>query len=280
MVKLSLRFDQAMPRRRFVLLAGLGSLATVSGLLASCAERDADDDDDDIEDAAATDDDPEPESDDEPDEDDEEVVDPDDDDEVGDDVPDDDADADVDNAEDDIDEIPEDFEPFDTPELDLETREAQLGEQVVTAEPWDNTWVGEVTDSWFIGITVADAYGSDPRETTVYLCDNDRGIVLNGEFPADEDTTSLSNDEAEVELTLIDDEITGTVSINGQDPESFDAEAATDDAGVYVAATEVDEVEVAARWIVLADGRQRGTSVCCAMGPGGIVVCWPCQHQR
>ena len=177
-------------------------------------------------------------------------------------------------------EILEDFEPFDTAELDLETREAQLGDQIVTAEPWDNTWVGEVTDAWFIGIMVADAYGSDPREVTVYLCDNERGIVLNGELPADEDTTTLSNDEAEVELTLIDDEITGTVSINGQDPEPFDADAATDDAGVYVATTEVEEVEVAARWIVLADGRQRGTSICCAVGPRGIVVCWSCQQRR
>jgi hypothetical protein len=261
-----IQLHQAMPRRRFVKVAGIGSLATISGLLASCNAQRADDD----EPEAATDDVAEA---DEPDDDDEPV---DDEDEV---AAEDEAD-DVAEVDDEFAEVRENFEPFDAQELDLETLEVEFPNGPTTAEPWDNTWVGQVSDDLFIGIRIADAYGDAPREVTAYLCDNDFWAVLDGELVDDAAALSDEDDETEVNLELIDDEITGSVSLAGQSPMDFSAEPASGDAGVYVAATEIDEVEVTGRWIVLEDGQQRGTEICCSFACcPPIGACWPCREQ-
>lgn len=165
-------------------------------------------------------------------------------------------------------EVPDDFEPFETPELDLATLEVEIPDGTMEAQSWDNTWVGEVTDDLFIGIRVAEEYGDEPREVTVYLCDDVVSIILDGELEDDEAT--LSGDDAEVSLELVDNEITGTVTLTDGEPASFTAEPATDDAGVYVAQMDVEDGEIIGRWIVLEDGQQRGVTTCC------LPVCFPC----
>ena len=272
--KLRMKLERAMPRRRFVQVAGIGSLATISGLLAACTTQRADDDEPEAEAEAATDDAPEV---DDVDDEDEPVDEPDDD---GDDTA--DVEDEVDDAaeadDDPFADVRENFEPFDQQELDLETLEVEFPDGPTTAEPWDNTWVGQVTDDLFIGIRIADAYGDDPREVTAYLCDNDFWAVLDGELV--DDAATLSDEDTEVSLELIDDEITGSVTLAGQGPIDFSAEPASGDAGVYVAATELDEVEVTGRWIVLEDGQQRGTEICCSFACcPPIGACWPCREQ-
>ncbi len=270
--KLRVHLLKAMPRRRFVHVAGIGSLATISGLLAACTTQRADDDDEPeaaIDDAAEVDD---------PDDDDEPVDEPDDDeDEV---AAGNEAD-DVAEADDDpFAEVRENFEPFDAQELDLETLEVEFPNGPTTAEPWDNTWVGQVTDDLFIGIRITDAYGDAPREVTAYLCDNDFWAVLDGELVDDAAALSDEDKDTDVNLELIDDEITGSVTLAGQSTMDFSAEPASGDAGVYVAATEIDEVEVTGRWIVLEDGQQRGTEICCSFACcPPIGACWPCREQ-
>ncbi len=230
---------QPMRRRRFLQLAGIGSLA--SGLLAACSPERTDGDEPDAD--GATDD---------------ELA----------------AEADDDLLAD----VRENFEPFDSQELDLETLEVEFPNGPTAAEPWDNTWVGQVTDDLFIGIRIADPNGDAPREVTAYLCDNEFWAVLDGELV--DDAATLSDEGTVVGLELIGDEVTGSVTLADQNPIDFSAEPATGDAGVYVASTELDEVEVTGRWIVLKDGQQRGTEICCSFACcPPIGACWPCREQ-
>jgi hypothetical protein len=175
-------------------------------------------------------------------------------------------------------ELPDEFEPFELSELDLDTLQGEIPDATLDAQPWNNTWVGEVTEDLFIGLQIAEEYGNDPREVTAYLCDNDIQIVLEGDLAETE--ASLANDEAELDLELIDGEVTGTVTLADQEPITFSAEEATGDGGVYVAEHAIGDMEVAARWIVLPDGRQRGGSFCrvCTPPPNSRCGWVPCYH--
>ncbi len=267
----SLLTGSQLNRRRLVTVGlGLAGSMSAGSLLAACQARDADDDD------------PVEETEDEPvgdDGDDVEVEDSDDEDiEAA--EPDDGTDPGVREVEIDGEavEISSDFEPFDAQELNLETLEVEFPDGPVQAQPWENTWVGQVTDDLFIGIRVADAYGDEPRDVTAYLCDNDLWVLLDGELV--DGAGTLSDEDTEVELELVDEQITGTVTLAREDPVDFTASPADGDAGVYIAATEINEVEVTGRWIVLEDGQQRGTEICCTGGCcPPIVVCWPCREQ-
>jgi hypothetical protein len=254
-----------MNRRSFVL--GAGAVLTTS-LLAGCttATTDDDADADDIDQSAAASDEPV---------DDQEADDPgDDDQEPGPGDESDDADA-TESPEDSF-ELPDDFEPFDTPEIDLETLSAELPDETMDVEPWANTWVGEVTEDLFIGIRIADSYGDSPREVSVYMCDGEDFAMADGELVEGE--ASLSGEDVEVEFTLVDDEITGTVTLEGAEQVDFSAYPATDDAGVYVGVSERDELVMTGRWVVLPDGRQRGILFCC---PIVTHLCpYPCGMQR
>jgi hypothetical protein len=76
----------------------------------------------------------------------------------------------------------------------------------------------------------------------------------------------------------MDGEFIGTVTLPDQEPIAFTAEEANDSAGLYIAEHEIDEVEMTGRWVVLADGSQRGFILCCLIieHPG----CIPCRSQN
>jgi hypothetical protein len=232
-----------LSRRGFVKAAAVGVMATMSGLLAACETDDDEPDVDPVDDTADTA-------------------------EVG-------ADADDDFT------VPhEGFEPFDAPELDLDTLQAEIPGETLQAERYDHAYVGEVTSDLFIGVSLAGGYAmQSQQDVTAYLCDGDEiSIYLTGTLNAQEAT--LVSDEADVEFSVANGEIAGTVTMAGEDPVTFTAAEATDDAGMYVAGTEIEEVEVTSRWIVLPDGRQRGVPICCVVFPSGGWSCWPCPIER
>lgn len=240
--------------------AGLAGATSIASFVAACSDDASDDD------VAAEDDeeDPEPETEETADDSDDEV---------------DDQDPSEVTLEDAIDELPEDFEPPDTVELDVDTLEADVASQTVEAEPYDNVYVGEVTEDLFIGVALGGGYPQGSDEVAVYLCDNELSIYLTDELDQNDEGT-LSNDEAEVEFALEDGELIGSVTLAGEDPMSFTAVEAAGDAGMYAAEVEVENVEVTPRWIVLADGRQRGNSVCCVTTPSGHTACFPCYSMK
>ncbi len=174
---------------------------------------------------------------------------------------------------------PDDFDPFETSELNLETLEAEIPSGTLQAEPLENTYVGEVTDELFVGISFTEDDTGQPDEIAAYLCDgNEIAIWLVGEYEVG--GVTLAGEEDEVKLAMVDDEFLGAASLADEESVPFLAAEATGDGGLYQAVAEVDEVEVTARWIVLSDGRQRGTSICCTGGCcPPIVVCWPCREQ-
>ena len=174
---------------------------------------------------------------------------------------------------------PDDFDPFETSELNLETLEAEIPSGTLQAEPLENTYVGEVTDELFVGISFTEDDTGQPDEIAAYLCDgNEIAIWLVGEYEVG--CVTLVGEEDEVKLAMVDDEFLGAASLADEESVPFLAAEATGDGGLYQAVAEVDEVEVTARWIVLSDGRQRGTSICCTGGCcPPIVVCWPCREQ-
>lgn len=169
-------------------------------------------------------------------------------------------------------QLPDGVEPFDLPALDLDTLEAEIPDGTLVAEPWDSAWVGEVTDDLFIGIRV------DGDEVVAYLCDDDIQIILNGTLTDGEAT--LSDDGDQVAMAFEGDLIAGEVALEGAEPETFTAERATGEAGVYAAQHALADVEVTARWVVLDDGRQRGRAICCFQTPEGRRVCINCPHPR
>lgn len=178
----------------------------------------------------------------------------------------------------DAEEAFQDIESFEVSELNLQTLTAETPDETLEAQAWANTWVGEVTDDLFIGIRIQNPEGDRPREVTAYLCDDDFWKILEGEM--DEDQAALSDDGTEVEFTLVEDEISGTVSLSADEPIQFSAHPASDDAGVYIAGTEIEDVEVTARWIVQEDGRQRGVAICCEWPPTGTgpPICRHCKQ--
>lgn len=136
----------------------------------------------------------------------------------------------IDAADDHAESAFENLESFETSELDLETLTAEIPDETLEAQAWESTWVGEVTDDLFVGIRILDAYGDEPREVTAYLCDDDLWILMSGEM--EDDHARLGGDDAEIDFTLVDDEVIGTVTLAGQDPVEFEAYGVTGDAGV------------------------------------------------
>lgn len=129
------------------------------------------------------------------------------------------------------------------------------------AEQWAGTVTG--TDSYISVFTL------DNGETGAYLADGDEIAVL-ALGTLEEGALDLeSEDGTTVTGTAEGDAASGTVTLNGKDYE-FEAAAATGDAGWYRARAEVDGEPVAAGYIVLADGSQRG-----AVRKGDEVVAAP-----
>lgn len=150
------------------------------------------------------------------------------------------------------------------PELDLKTLRADTPAGTVEAErTWENTYVGAVDEDLYISVSFSEnADTGEPREVTVYLCDGEIGEYLTGEVGAG--TNTLEGEVFDVELSLVDDAVTGMVIQDGEEPQPFTANKASGDAGLYTAEFTFEGDEYRAQWIVLPDGSQRG------------VVCWPC----
>ena len=153
-----------------------------------------------------------------------------------------------------------------TPELDLASLEAASHDRTFVAEAYANTYVGEITDDLLIGVSLDSRYADQAEGVSVYLCDSeDVSVYLWGDI--EDGSATLAEDDVEVDLTVGDDGITGTVLLDGEE-KSFSASAATGDAGMYVATDSAGDVDLEVRWVVADDGRQRGRIICC----------WPTSH--
>jgi hypothetical protein len=163
------------------------------------------------------------------------------------------------------------------PDLDLVSMEADALDRTFEAEAYANTYVGEVTDDLFIGISLDSMYADQANGISVYTCDSDDiSIYLTGEI--EDGSSTLSDDSVEIDLTVADDEITGTVTVGSEDPQSFTATRPTDEGGLYHAMRIEGDVEILVRWIVLDDGRQRGDFICCPRPQPGSTQCWCCLY--
>jgi hypothetical protein len=151
------------------------------------------------------------------------------------------------------------------------------------------TYAGAISDDLFIGIALA----TDPDEEVqqqavmVYLCNgNELSVWLADEFAGQEVT--LARGDISVTLTIAENEISGTVSMDGVssqsltaarsatvslanvEPDLFTAERGTGDAGLYRAEATIDGMDYIGGWIILNDGRQLG-----AVTVDGVVVANP-----
>lgn len=165
------------------------------------------------------------------------------------------------------------------PDLDLVSMEADALDRTFEADAYDNTYVGEVTDDMFISVSLDSRYTNQAEGVSVYVCDSDDvSVYMTGEI--EDGNIAISEDSVDVDLNLADDEVTGTVTVNGGDPQSVTATQATGDAGLYQAAEMDGDVEILMRWIVLEDGRQRGDWICCPKPTGGSTQCWCCVYIK
>lgn len=120
-------------------------------------------------------------------------------------------------------------------------------------------FVGAVDDDLFIGVAVSpQAAGAESARTVaVHLCDSAENSRWIFDDVAGQSGT-LTAEDATVEMTLADDGVSGTVAMDDREPQSFTAEPAADNAGIYRAVYHLGGVDHNIDWIVLADGRQRG----------------------
>jgi hypothetical protein len=192
---------------------------------------------------------------------------------------DDDSDDRHDDATDDMDfeqfveEWNEEYEMFELPELDLDRSEVEIQGETYDVWAYQNTWVGEVTDDLFIAFSIDEGYSEGSGEISAYACDSgDASVYLTGELQDGE--ADLDDCVDKIELALVDEEITGTLTLEGQEPLSFVAIPAEGDAGLYRTETiEMGELEIVTRWVVLEDGRRRGGRKCRNPWTGDCMWC-------
>jgi hypothetical protein len=201
--------------------------------------------------------------------------------EPGDDDPreDDDSDASETTGRDDfdvdelIDAWLDEFEPFEAPELDVERSSVEIQSETYDVWAYQNTWVGAVTDDLFIAFSIEEGYSDGSGEVAAYACDSDdASVYLTGELVDGE--ANLDDCVDKIELSIVDGEIVGTLTLENEEPQSFVAVPSTGDAGLYRAETIArGEIEFTPRWIVLDDGRQRGGIKCRNPWTGDCMYC-------
>lgn len=176
------------------------------------------------------------------------------------------TDSDGENAADDAgsEEEPAPLATEPAPELDVDTLTADTPAGTVDAErKWENTYVGAVTEELYIAISFSDgADAGQPEEATVYLCDGSAAEYLTGEVGPE--TTTLEGDTLDVELSLAENGVQGTVLPENEEALPFEATEASGVAGLYTAEFTFEDHDYRPRWIVLPDGSQRGQA------------CWRC----
>jgi hypothetical protein len=167
----------------------------------------------------------------------------------------------------------EEYEMFELPELDLASSEVEIQGQTYDVWAYQNTWVGEVTDDLFIAFSIEEGYSEGAGEISAYACDNgEASVYLTGELQDGE--ADLDDCVDKIVLSLDGDEITGTLTLEDQEPLTFVAIPAEGDAGLYRTETiEMGELEVVTRWVVLEDGRRRGGRKCRNPWTGDCMWC-------
>jgi hypothetical protein len=172
-----------------------------------------------------------------------------------------------------VEEWLEEYEMFELPEFSPEMDEVEIQGMTYDVWPYENTWVGEVTDDLFIAFSIDESYSGGSGEISAYACDSgDTSVYLTGELESGE--AELDDCIDKIELTLDGDEIRGTLTLEDAEPLSFVAHPSENDAGLYRAETvEMGDIEVTTRWVVLADGRQRGARKCRNPWTGDCMWC-------
>jgi hypothetical protein len=142
---------------------------------------------------------------------------------------------------------------------------------------YENTWVGEVTDDLFIAFSIDEGYSEESGDVSAYACDSgDASVYLTGELVDGE--ADLDDCVDKIELAIGEGEITGTLTLQGEEPQSFVAVPSSGDAGLYRSESiEKGEIEFTVRWVVLEDGRQRGGIKCRNPWTGD---CFQCPSPR
>jgi hypothetical protein len=153
----------------------------------------------------------------------------------------------------------EEITGFEPPALDPEAREADLpGESRIW--PLSDTWVGELDDDRFIAITLDENYLGEQYDVLVYICDTGETFVVHAGALEDGRAT-LSGDFVDIELSLEDEEFSGSVSLDGESLD-FSAAPASEPSGLYVAEFSSDGSDPGtAMWIVNDAGEQRGARI-------------------
>ena len=152
----------------------------------------------------------------------------------------------------------DDAENWYPPALDLDTLQAETPYGTLQGEAWEKAYVGAVTDDRFVGISLSEGTHTEAaQEVRIYFCDSDgTSVRLFGEVDAEKKTIEVGDES--VELSFSDDVVRGTVILNGEEPQTFEATEASDDAGVYSAEATMEDDDWWFGWIVLPDGRQLG----------------------
>ncbi len=172
-----------------------------------------------------------------------------------------------------IDDWLEEFELFELPELDLDSLEVEIQGETYDVWAYENTWVGEVTEDLFIAFSIEEGYSQGSGEISAYACDSgDTSVYLTGELVDGE--ADLDDCVDKIQLSLDDGEITGTLTLQGEEPHSFVAIPADGNAGLYRTETiEMGEIGITTRWVVLEDGRKRGGRKCRNPWTGDCMFC-------
>jgi hypothetical protein len=120
--------------------------------------------------------------------------------------------------------------------LDIETLQVETPRGTLQAAELPNTFVGAVTDDLFVGISIPPegSQYAEGSEIIVYVCNSqDIAAFLYGDLSSGEAVSDDGDVRATVEIG--DDEITGSVEVNGEDAGSFTATPTDEESGVFYA---------------------------------------------
>lgn len=144
--------------------------------------------------------------------------------------------------------------------LDLDTLQARLDQTTLRATEVAGAQVGPIDDELFLAIVVDDATGPGAaRSVRGYVCNLEVGVWLHGEVDGDEVALSSDDDVIRIDGTIAGGGVFGVARLGENEPRPFTVTPASGDAGLYRAQARLDGADRTAGWVVLEDGRQRGS---------------------
>lgn len=144
--------------------------------------------------------------------------------------------------------------------LDLDTLTADMDGRTLHATEVTDAYVGPIDEEVFVAIFVDEAAESDnTRSVRGYVCNREVGVWLDGEVDGDQVVLASSDEAVRIEATIAAEDVFGVARFGEVAPQPFTARAATGDAGLYRAEAQLAGDDRVAGWVVLADGRQRGS---------------------